>query len=452
MALLFDEKTLETLKSLLHCPPEEVDGLIYREEVPETIGYILNLKRENELLGERVRKIEKKLLSKNMERDSLYDLTSEAFLNFHPETIVMLLRNIVMGQIGILKIIIFRRRNGEVEILDARGAGTSDRDSLASRIVKLSEGVTTASRSLEPDEEMVKEGFKDFFYFSSSTHGLGLLLGKKISGEDLLEEDAEFLSTVLKQALLMVDNIDLYRSNLEKEKMERELMIAQTIQGRMLPERLPENEYCRIQPLSASSYEVGGDFYDYVEGPNSLFISVGDVSGKGLSAALVMASAQATIRAMVKDYDGPLEEMMERINSLLLSVTRTEMYCTLFLLEVRPKEREIRWFNAGHPSALLLRDGAEVRELADGSFFLGLFDTFSGSAGSLPFRRGDKILLFTDGVSEFEIDGREIGLEGLKDLFLRFGDDVEAIRDYLSSHFQGERLKDDFTLLSVTLS
>ena len=121
-----------------------------------------------------------------MERDSLYDLTSEAFLNFHPETIVMLLRNIVMGQIGILKIIIFRRRNGEVEILDARGAGTSDRDSLASRIVKLSEGVTTASRSLEPDEEMVKEGFKDFFSFSSSTHGLGLLLGKKIYGEDLL--------------------------------------------------------------------------------------------------------------------------------------------------------------------------------------------------------------------------------------------------------------------------
>jgi sigma-B regulation protein RsbU (phosphoserine phosphatase) len=192
------------------------------------------------------------------------------------------------------------------------------------------------------------------------------------------------------------------REMAQRERLNRELEIAQEVQAHFFPQRLPTVpglDYCgHCRPAR----EVGGDYYDFLELPEGrLGIAIGDVSGKGIGAALMMANLEASLRAQAS-VSHDLAELMKRVDKLIFEASSANHYATLFYAEYDPRNRQLSYVNAGHNPPVILRKSApacEVLRLETGGPVIGLLRQ-GYQQESLPLEPGDQVVLFTDGVSE----------------------------------------------------
>jgi len=192
------------------------------------------------------------------------------------------------------------------------------------------------------------------------------------------------------------------REMAQRERLNRELEIAREVQEHFFPQRLPSVpglDYCgRCRPAR----EVGGDYYDFLELPEgSLGVAIGDVSGKGIGAALMMANLQASLRGQAS-VGHDLAELMKRVNSLVYDASSANRYATLFYAEYDPRSRQLSYVNAGHNPPVILRKSAatcQVFRLETGGPVIGLLRQCY-QQDSFPLEPGDLVVLFTDGVPE----------------------------------------------------
>jgi sigma-B regulation protein RsbU (phosphoserine phosphatase) len=192
------------------------------------------------------------------------------------------------------------------------------------------------------------------------------------------------------------------REMAQRERLNRELEIAQEVQAHFFPQRLPRVpglDYCgQCWPAR----EVGGDYYDFLELPEGkLGIAIGDVSGKGIGAALMMASLEASLRGQAA-VSHDLAELMTRVNKLVYEASSANRFATLFYAEYDPRSRQLSYVNAGHNPPVILRKSdqeCEVLRLETGGPVIGLLPQCYQHQ-SFPLEPGDQIVLFTDGVSE----------------------------------------------------
>jgi sigma-B regulation protein RsbU (phosphoserine phosphatase) len=192
------------------------------------------------------------------------------------------------------------------------------------------------------------------------------------------------------------------REMAQRERLNRELEIAREVQEHLFPQRLPKApglDYCgRCLPAR----EVGGDYYDFLELPGGrLGIAVGDVSGKGVGAALMMASLEASLRALAPVVQDPAD-LMGRVNSLVYQASAPNRYATLFYADYDPAVRRLTYVNAGHNPPLVLRQSngvCQVLRLEIGGSVIGLLPQ-AYERGVFSHEAGDLVVLFTDGVSE----------------------------------------------------
>ena len=192
------------------------------------------------------------------------------------------------------------------------------------------------------------------------------------------------------------------REMAQRERLNRELEIAREVQEHLFPQALPPVaglEYCgQCRPAR----EVGGDYYDFLELPNGrLGIAIGDVSGKGVGAALMMASLEASLRALASVVDDPAE-LMERVNRMVCQASASNRYATLFYAQYDPASRRLTYVNAGHNPPIIVRNCAgsyQVLRLETGGPVIGLVPQCY-QRGVFSFESGDLVVLFTDGVSE----------------------------------------------------
>jgi sigma-B regulation protein RsbU (phosphoserine phosphatase) len=192
------------------------------------------------------------------------------------------------------------------------------------------------------------------------------------------------------------------REMAQRERLNRELEIAQEVQEHLFPQRLPPVpglDYCgRCRPAR----EVGGDYYDFLELPDGrLGIAIGDVSGKGIGAALMMASLEASLRAQAS-VGHDLAGLMKRVNSLVYEASSADRYATLFYSEYDPRSGQLSYVNAGHNPPVIVRKSAadcQVLRLETGGPVIGILPQCY-QQGSVSLKPGDLAVLFTDGVSE----------------------------------------------------
>jgi putative methionine-R-sulfoxide reductase with GAF domain len=186
------------------------------------------------------------------------------------------------------------------------------------------------------------------------------------------EADLAFLNGLADPMALAIENTLLLRGKLERERMERELRLGREIQSRLFPEppeRIPGLE---VAALCLPCYEVGGDCYDFIPLEDGrLGVSIGDVSGKGVAAALVMSSLQTALRMAAPLTDGA-PRLLEQLNRLLHGLTAGRKYATLFYGAYDPADGSLEYVNAGHVPPLLVHAGA-VRELTSTGLPIGLF-------------------------------------------------------------------------------
>ena len=186
----------------------------------------------------------------------------------------------------------------------------------------------------------------------------------------------------------------------EKETMERELELASQVQAQLLPGEYPQVEGLKLHGTIIEGRFVGGDYYDFIKlSAHSVLLLVGDVSGKGVPAALIMAGVRASVR-LSASTNASLEEVVLRLNEMLYESTHAATYLTLFAAEIDVAAGSVRYVNAGHPPPLLhAADG--IHALASGTIPLGLFPDLPGlRAHWEPFPPGSLLVACTDGVSE----------------------------------------------------
>lgn len=195
---------------------------------------------------------------------------------------------------------------------------------------------------------------------------------------------------------------ELKTTTASNERYESELNIAREIQMSMLPQNFPQREDCSLFAMVQPAKEVGGDLYDFVDVGDSLFFLVGDVSGKGVPAALFMAIARAAFR-FIGALGLPMREVVRRVNDCLCDGNTNEMFVTLFAACLDLKTGDMVYCNAGHnPIVLIGPDGKSSFLQAKPNLAAGLFEGFPYEDEQIHLERGTRLVLYTDGVTEAE--------------------------------------------------
>ena len=205
-----------------------------------------------------------------------------------------------------------------------------------------------------------------------------------------------------------------------ERRTAQELEIAKQVQARLFPQRVPQLKTLDYAGLCIQAHDVGGDYYDFLTlGEGRLGLIIGDTSGKGIGAALLMANLQANVRSQsAVALDHP-QRFLQSVNQLFYENTRDSAYATLFLAEYNDQLRRVRYVNCGHYSPLLLHADNTLEQLTSTSTVLGLFPDWSCEVEQRQLRCGDILALYTDGIIEaFNDAGDEFGeqrlVEGLR--------------------------------------
>ncbi|MGA9718580.1 MAG: SpoIIE family protein phosphatase [Acidobacteriaceae bacterium] len=229
-------------------------------------------------------------------------------------------------------------------------------------------------------------------------------LGAKRSEEPYTPSDLRLLQSVSTQAGLALEISALVHSlaseAARRERIDREIEIAREVQERLFPQQLPTLPGHSIHGACRPAQGVGGDYYDVLSlHDGSLGLAIGDVSGKGISAALLMASLRASLRGMTMDGPADLALLMSRVNRLVYESSATNRYATFFFAIYEPIQRLLRYVNAGHNPPYVLRNN-EVHPLDGGGPVIGLLPDALYEECRLLLEPGDLLLAYTDGISE----------------------------------------------------
>ena len=267
------------------------------------------------------------------------------------------------------------------------------------------------------------------------------------------EDHLKVLTTLASVAAIRVENARLTEEQLERERLERELQVASEIQQRFQPASAPQVAGYELQGISFPCYEIGGDYYDFIHRTNgNLIVALGDVSGKGTAAALLMSSLHAAVHAQVEVNDTPVRTITA-INRYLVESIPANRFVTLFYAELNPKDGSLAFLNAGHNPPLIVHAGGTMEQLAAGGLPLGIMADADFREGQTKLHPGDVLVIYSDGVSEaLNPGGEEFGPTRVYECVARNLDASAAgIRDRIESALtkfsQGTPAGDDITLV-----
>lgn len=211
--------------------------------------------------------------------------------------------------------------------------------------------------------------------------------------------DRQVLQTFAVEGATVIENARLFRIAREQERMQYQFSLARNIQQGLLPRELPKSKFFQIVAMSMPCQTVGGDYYDVIRLPGDRFgLTVADVSGKGLPAAMLAATLQGAFAAVAAG-DPSLEDLFNRVNDFLCERTPAEMFATIFY-GVLDRFGKFTFVNAGHATPLVARANGQVSRLDSSNFPLGFFPGVKFAVESTQLEYGDLVLVFSDGVTE----------------------------------------------------
>ncbi len=287
-----------------------------------------------------------------------------------------------------------------------------------------------------------------------------LNLGEKKSGKAYNREDIDLLRTLAHQGAVAIENARLFQENLEKQRMEEELNIARDLQMSMLPSVCPQIAGFTIAATSIPAREVGGDFFDFIElGEERLGLVVGDVTGKSVSGALVMAASRSVFR-MLSDEQLSVGDIMIRANKRIKKDIKSGMFVALLYAVLDGSNKILSFCSAGQtqPIHFSPKTGeAHLMETEGDRFPLGILDEADYQETRLKLERGDRVVFYTDGIVEAMNKQKEIfGFERLQDVVRTAGKMsadplLKEILDNVSRFVGGAAQHDDLTVIVVSV-
>jgi len=332
--------------------------------------------------------------------------------------------------------------------------------SITDRVLRLGESVLTSDAQHDPrfqqQHSVVLAGLR-------SVMAVPLAVENRVSGmiyvdnpfhsNRFTERNLQLLALIAGVAAIRIENVRLLENQEVQKRMENELALASEIQLRLHPESSPSIPGYDLVGVSFPCYEVGGDYYDFIAKRDGRHvIALGDVSGKGTAAALLMSSVHAAVRAHTTTRLSASEVVAE-INQYIYDNTPSNRYVTLFYSELDPRTHQLTYINGGHNSPLLVRATGEVTALDIGGFPVGITPAGDYHEGFVTLEPGDVLVIYSDGASEnLNEEGEEFGEARLIEITQKNrGRTAAGLRDRIDealTRFQGKaKSVDDLTLV-----
>lgn len=442
---------------------ERLGGKKYSKSDQQLINSLVNLSAaaiEKAVMIEQLREVNRNLDRKYQELNTLFDLSKEFNVILDSDKVIRLLTFSLMGQIGVSRYAFCLDDNGKLKLVASKldrelGPQGVLRQLCGLRKADLVENLARSKRFQAVASELQRVGIVAVVPMQLQNQVKGaVLLGEKLRGGTYTKADLEFLYSLANLAIISIENARLFREALEKQRMEDELAIAREIQQGLLPRSLPKLEGFEVRAINVPSKQVGGDYYDVVPISHGEYIfAIGDVSGKGTPAALLMANVQASLRAFAP-MGLSLSEATGRINDLTCLSTGQDKFITFFWGCLTHATKQFRYVNAGHNPPFLLRATGEIERLDVGGIILGFMKTPTPyPEGVVTLNGGDVIVMFTDGVSEAMNAAEEDFTEARLEEVLKSSRAVSAqqiildVQRALEAYTRGAPQSDDITML-----
>lgn len=268
-----------------------------------------------------------------------------------------------------------------------------------------------------------------------------------------LRDSLEYLQT----SVNIIVN-DVYNTTARNERIQSEINIASAIQKAMLPQDFPHTKNIDLCAMLSPAKEVGGDLYDFYIKDSKLYFTIGDVSGKGVPAAIYMAITRSSFRFAI-GMDMPINEIISRINNVFATGNTTQMFVTMFAGILDLETRKLEFCNAGHnPIIVIDKDGKAQYLRSKSNIAIGLFEDYPYEMETLTLDEGSRILVYTDGVTEAErADKQQYGENRLLDYANSLTKDstseevLDGLHQSVSAFTCGNPQNDDITMMSFLL-
>lgn len=443
------------------CLGEKLNSREYTEDDKEFLRTILNIAAtaiQNSIVVQELKKVNRELDSRIQRLNSLFELSKEFGLFSESSKVSRLLVYSLMGQFLVSKYAILNFEGSAIQVLESK----FPIDELLNNLRKYD--YQKIDSPLERDKI-------EKYYPSLSEIGIDLIvpmqiqgkvkgliiLGKRVNNLEYSDYDVEFIYSVGSLAIISLENRRLFKEALEKQKLEEELEFARDIQQNLLPSQIPPTNNFDIAAINLPSKQVGGDYFDIIKVDEGKYIiAIADVSGKGIPASLLMANMQAFLQVISKQ-NIDIATATALINDLITQNTSDGRFITFFWGLLDDNEKKLTYVNAGHNPPILVRQNKIIR-LSEGGIILGVMKTIMPyNSNSIDLESGDKIILFTDGVSEamnpYSEEFSENRLEqiAINTSSLSAAETMNNIRKEIEEFVQGAPQSDDLTMLIISV-
>lgn len=283
-----------------------------------------------------------------------------------------------------------------------------------------------------------------------------ILIGEFEEQEDMFER-VQIITTITNVIAVAIENKRLFRRQIEQERLEADMDLGAKVQKMLIPERFPMRDEYEISTIYQPKLGVGGDYIDYQEFEDGkLVFCIGDFTGKGVSAALLMANFQANFHTLIKKRTS-LYDFVKEINTAVYKITNGERFVTFFVAEYDIEQHELSYVNAGHPPSILVYEGG-IKLLSEGTMVLGTIDELPMlTVGKVSLPPQALIVTYTDGLTDLQNPAGETFDEEILYDFVRrqHGRSAKSFNDALLTKLndfrQHNEFPDDLTVLTCRI-
>ena len=426
----------------------------------ESIAAVAASAAHNALTIGAIRDANRQLDTKVQEMNTLFEISKEMTTIFEDERILQVMSYALMGQMRVMRYLVFSFDGTTMQPTAIKLPSFTPRKGFQKKLRSVTEPVLlpvspTARSGMY--QWLTGMGIKVVIPMLSHNQTRGVLcLGDRLGGASYTHDEIDYLTALSNITISALENARLVKEMIEKEHFQRELNLARTIQKNLLPKDIPQLDAFRIAAIHESSQLVGGDYYDVIPiSEHEYVLAIGDVSGKGIPASLLMANVQAALRT-IAPLRLPMPEATERLNTLIFDNTGAEKFITFFWGLLDTHAHNFTYINAGHNPPYLISKNGAIRELGEGGIILGVLPEVPPyDMETIPLLDGDMIVMYTDGVNEAMSKREEIfGDERLmallrKNVYLQPEALIETVKREILLHTRGAKQSDDITMLVV---
>lgn len=448
-------------------------GIIDQKSSDECIDFVLSRAKNTVNIYKNDKRFKAELKKRKQELETIHEFEESVKATFVVEELLKMIVDIVTKVVRCQRASVLLLREEGKDIL-VKGTIGRDGKSVEDFKVKYRGKVTKkiikrrGSLLFKDVSKIVWE--KKENYRSSSFLSVPIIVDKDVAAvinvtdkndrSSFTENDKRLLEILSAQVATTVEKFKLSSELVEKERLDRELKVAREIQVNLLPANMPKESDIDIDFFYEPAYTVGGDYYDFIRTEdNKDIVFIGDVSGKGVPASLLMVMIRSIIHyaSQFNDVRNP-DIFLKTLNQFLYKHSMPAMFATFFMGVIDKNSETITFCNAGHNYPLILSDGNFI-ELETGDIILGMFEDLSYRSKQMKFKKDDLLIMYTDGINEsFNPKNEFFGSEKIEEFFTenyRKDSDIRELvsnfKKYFKNYLDGNEPNDDATLILARL-